>query len=44
MLDLLTASPDAGFFTGSELADWYANVSPAWPVTIKQSLNHRETP
>jgi hypothetical protein len=28
MLDLLTASPDAGFFTGSELADWYAKVSP----------------
>ena len=24
MLDLLTASPDAGFFTGSQLADWYA--------------------
>ena len=29
MLDLLTASPDVGFFTGSQLADWYAKVSPA---------------
>jgi allantoinase len=29
MLDLLIASPDTGFFTGSELADWYAEVSPA---------------
>jgi allantoinase len=33
MLDLLTASPDVGFFAGSELADWYAKVSPA-PETI----------
>ena len=29
MLDLLIASTDAGFFTGSELAEWYAKVSPA---------------
>jgi peptidoglycan/xylan/chitin deacetylase (PgdA/CDA1 family) len=29
MLELLTASEDVGFFTGSELADWYAAVSPA---------------
>jgi hypothetical protein len=29
MLDLLTASPDAGFFTGSQLADWYAAAEPA---------------
>jgi|SRR5271163_1508271 len=29
MLDLLMASADVGFFTGSELADWYAVVSPA---------------
>ncbi|MGC1447285.1 MAG: polysaccharide deacetylase family protein [Xanthobacteraceae bacterium] len=29
MLDLLTASPYVGFFTGSELADWYAQISPA---------------
>jgi hypothetical protein len=28
MLDLLTASPDVGFFTGSRLADWYTEVSP----------------
>ncbi len=28
MLDLLTASADVGFFTGGELADWYATVSP----------------
>jgi hypothetical protein len=26
---LLAASPEAGFFTGSQLADWYAQVSPA---------------
>ncbi|HEX4411403.1 MAG TPA: polysaccharide deacetylase family protein [Xanthobacteraceae bacterium] len=29
MLDLLTAAADVGFFTGSELADWYAAASPA---------------
>jgi hypothetical protein len=29
MLHLLTASPDVGFFTGSELADWYAAAEPA---------------
>jgi allantoinase len=29
MLDLLTASSDAGFFTGSQLADWYAAAEPA---------------
>jgi peptidoglycan/xylan/chitin deacetylase (PgdA/CDA1 family) len=29
MLDLLIASTDAGFFTGSELADWYTKASPA---------------
>lgn len=29
MLDLLMASPDVGFFTGSEIADWYAAVEPA---------------
>jgi allantoinase len=29
MLDLLIASTDVGFFTGSELADWYAKASPA---------------
>jgi allantoinase len=29
MLDLLTASADAGFFTGSELADWYMAAAPA---------------
>jgi len=28
MLDLLSASSEVGFFTGSELADWYAQVSP----------------
>jgi allantoinase len=28
MLDLLTASPDVGFFSGSQIADWYAKVSP----------------
>jgi peptidoglycan/xylan/chitin deacetylase (PgdA/CDA1 family) len=28
MLDLLTASADVGFFTGGELADWYAAASP----------------
>jgi hypothetical protein len=32
MLDLLTASSDAGFFTGSELADWYAAAAPATDV------------
>jgi hypothetical protein len=29
MLDLLIASSDVGFFTGSELADWFAAVTPA---------------
>jgi allantoinase len=29
MLDLLTASADAGFFIGSELADWYTAAAPA---------------
>lgn len=29
MLDLLTASADDGFFTGSELADWYMTAAPA---------------
>jgi peptidoglycan/xylan/chitin deacetylase (PgdA/CDA1 family) len=29
MLDLLTASTDVGFFTGSELADWYATADAA---------------
>jgi peptidoglycan/xylan/chitin deacetylase (PgdA/CDA1 family) len=29
MLDLLSASADVGFFTGSQLADWYAAVEPA---------------
>jgi allantoinase len=29
MLDLLTASSDVGFFTGSELADWYTAAAPA---------------
>jgi peptidoglycan/xylan/chitin deacetylase (PgdA/CDA1 family) len=28
MLDLLTASSDVGFFTGSELADWFAAAAP----------------
>lgn len=28
MLDILTASSDVGFFTGSELADWYTAVQP----------------
>jgi allantoinase len=32
MLDLLTASSDAGFFTGSELADWFATAAPATNV------------
>ena len=32
MLDLLTASSDVGFFTGSELADWYAAAVPATNV------------
>jgi allantoinase len=32
MLDLLTASSDVGFFTGSELADWYAAAAPATNV------------
>ena len=29
MLDLLIASSDVGFFTGSELADWFAAVTSA---------------
>ena len=29
MLDVLGASADVGFFTGSQLADWYASVEPA---------------
>lgn len=29
MLDILTASQDVGFFTGSELADWYMKAVPA---------------
>jgi allantoinase len=29
MLDLLSASPDVGFHTGSQLADWYMAASPA---------------
>ena len=29
MLDLLSASHEVGFFTGSELADWYAAAVPA---------------
>jgi hypothetical protein len=29
MLDLLAASPDVGFFAGSQLADWYAAAAPA---------------
>ena len=29
MLDLLAASPDVGFFAGSQLADWYAAAVPA---------------
>jgi len=29
MLDLLIASSDVGFFIGSELADWFAAVTPA---------------
>jgi allantoinase len=33
MLDLLTASPDVGFFTGSQLADWYAAAEPATKKT-----------
>lgn len=28
MLDLLMSAPEAGFFTGSDLADWYAAVDP----------------
>jgi len=28
MLNLLTASPDVGFFTGSQIADWYMKVAP----------------
>ncbi|MDO9414118.1 MAG: polysaccharide deacetylase family protein [Pseudolabrys sp.] len=28
MLDMLTASSDVGFFTGSELADWYTAAMP----------------
>jgi allantoinase len=32
MLDLLTASSDVGFFTGSELADWFAAAAPATNV------------
>lgn len=33
MLDLLTASKDVGFYTGSQLTDWFKSVSPA-PETI----------
>jgi hypothetical protein len=29
MLDLLTASSEVGFFTGSQLADWYMAAAPA---------------
>jgi allantoinase len=29
MLDLLSASPDVGFHTGSQLADWHVAASPA---------------
>ncbi|WP_420226587.1 polysaccharide deacetylase family protein [Pigmentiphaga litoralis] len=29
MLDLLQRTPGVGFFTGSEIADWYAEQSPA---------------
>jgi allantoinase len=29
MLDLLSASPDVGFYTGSQLADWYIAALPA---------------
>ena len=29
MLDLLSASPDVGFYTGSQLADWYVAALPA---------------
>jgi allantoinase len=28
MLDLLLAAPEVGFFTGSDLADWFASVAP----------------
>ena len=28
MLDLLMSAPEVGFFTGSDLADWYAAVDP----------------
>jgi peptidoglycan/xylan/chitin deacetylase (PgdA/CDA1 family) len=28
MLDLLTATPEVGFFCGSDLADWYRNAEP----------------
>jgi allantoinase len=31
MLDLLSASPDVGFHTGSQLADWYMAAAPAPP-------------
>jgi hypothetical protein len=33
MLDLLAGSSEVGFFTGSELADWYRAVVPA-PVKV----------
>jgi hypothetical protein len=36
MLDLLTASAEVGFFTGSQLADWYAAVDPA-PKAVRTS-------
>jgi hypothetical protein len=29
MLDLLSASPDVRFYTGSQLADWYMAALPA---------------
>jgi hypothetical protein len=29
MLDLLQRTPGVGFFTGSDIADWYAEQSPA---------------
>jgi allantoinase len=31
-LDLLSASTDVGFFTGSQLVDWYAAAAPASDV------------
>jgi allantoinase len=33
MLDLLSACPDVGFHTGSQLADWYIAAAPA-PAVI----------